>query len=59
VLEFLIFAAGKNQAGQVEHLVAGQPARDRHNDIRARFDSNDSREIGPADYSRDHSYMVW
>jgi hypothetical protein len=58
VPELLILVAGQNQAGKIEHFVAGQLARDRHNHVRARFDSNDRRQTGPADYSRDHSYMV-
>lgn len=58
VPELLILVAGQNQAGQVEHFVAGQPARDRHNNVRTCFDSNDRRQTGPADYSRDRSYMV-
>jgi len=58
VPELLKLAAGQDQAGQVEHFVAGQSARDRHNQVRTRFDSNDRRQTGPADYSRDHSYMV-
>lgn len=58
VPKFLVLAAGENQAGKVEHLVAGQPAGDRHNHVRARFDADDRREARPANYSRDLSYMV-
>jgi hypothetical protein len=58
VPKLLILVAGENQAGQVEHLVAGQPAGDRHNHVRARLDSNDRRQTGPADYSRDRSYII-
>ena len=49
-----VFAAGKDQAGQVEDLAPGQLAGDRHDQV-AGLNPDDGRGAGPADYSRGYS----
>ena len=57
--QFLVFWAGKDQAGEVEHLVTGQPGRDGHDQVSPGLDPDDGRGAGPADYSRGHSCICW
>jgi len=53
--KLLIFAAGQDQAGQVEHLAPGQLAGDRHDQVGPGLNPDNGRRAGPADYSRDCS----
>src|SRR5260221_3335179 len=55
VAKLLVFAAGKAQAGKVEHLSPGQLAGDRHDQVRPGLNPDDGRRAGPADYSRGYS----
>jgi hypothetical protein len=53
--KLLIFAAGQDQAGQVEHLAPGKLAGDRHDQVGPGLNPDNGRRAGPADYSRDYS----
>jgi hypothetical protein len=55
VAKLLVFVAGKDQAGQVEHLAPGQRAGDCHDQVGRGLDPDDGRGAGPADDSRGYS----